>query len=230
MSVYEFLFGDQDLDEVMLDVDFPQGGPLDTGRARMWEGNAQEAANVVAGALEPWASFIVALARKSQGQSPVRQLRSVAENGFLEARARLWAWTALRQLGEQPAQVHASEVLGIVVEVPVDDGLDVFAAYSDGSVRYLNHAGRLVARETAQGPDASVVKVLGDAFPLLSISPAPRDKDAPPPEPGTIRFVALSARGLHTLDVKSADVEPSGQWGALFAGLTKLLAEVVQIQ
>jgi len=228
MSVYELLFGDQTIDDVMMDASFPPGGALDAGRSRMWEGQPQEAANLVSGSIEPWASFIVALARQAQGQSPVKQLRSVAENGFLEARPRLWAWTALRKLGEQPAQVHAAEVLGVVAEVPIDGGVDVLSAYADGSVRYLNQAGALFARETSEGPSELVVAVLTEAFPLLSVPPAPRDPEAPPPEPKNVRITALSARGIHRVDLPDSAIAKGGSHQKLFTALTRLLADTAQ--
>lgn len=59
----------------------------------------------------------------------------------------MWAWTALRALGERPSAMHEGEVLGVVVEVPVDEGVDVLAAYADGRVRFLGSAGQIVVRE-----------------------------------------------------------------------------------
>src|SRR5690349_15588199 len=131
MTPYQMLFADQDLSEVLMEAEFPSGSKLDAARARMWEGDVEETTALAKGAEEPWASFVIALARANAGGAPQPQLRAVAEDAFAEPRARLWAWTALRKLGEKPAPVFAQEVLGCVVEVPVDGGLDVLAAYSD---------------------------------------------------------------------------------------------------
>ena len=46
-----------------------------------------------------------------------------------------------RDHGIVPDAAIASEVLGVVVEVPIERSHDALAAYADGSVRYLNHAG-----------------------------------------------------------------------------------------
>jgi hypothetical protein len=228
MNIYEMLFADQDLDELLLEVDLPAGGPLDVARARLWEGSYQDTARLAAGGTEPWASFIAATARSRAGQDPKRILLGIAEDSFQESRARLWAWTALRKAGERPSAVHADEVLGLVLEVPMEGKLDVLAAYADGGVRFLGYADQLVIREAGGQPSPTVAKVLAEAQALLSIPPAPRAKDAPAPPPDKLRMSALSARGIHTAEVPWAEVEPGGEYGALFAAATKLLDEVTR--
>ena len=37
--------------------------------------------------------------------------------------------------------VPKQELLGAIIEVPLDEGLDVLAAYVDGTVRYINQTG-----------------------------------------------------------------------------------------
>lgn len=228
MTPYELLFADQELSEVLLAADFPAGSKLDAARARMWEGNVAETSALAQGAPEPWASFLVALARLNAGGQPQPQLRAVAENAFAEARPRLWAWSALRKLGEKPTAVFAQEVLGCIVEVPVDGGLDVLAAYADGSSRFLGHADQLVVREADQAPSAKVSALLAEGYPLLSVPPKPRDKAAPPPEPDQVRITVLSANGVHRIDAKMADVESGGRYERLFVAAIELLREVTE--
>jgi hypothetical protein len=225
MNPYDALFADQDLADVVLEAEFPAGSKLDVARARMWEGKPQETASLASGAGEPWASFVVGLAQMNAGQSPTR-IKGVAEDAFQEARARAWAWTALRKLGEKPAPMYQQEVLGVVVEVPVDDGLDVLAAYTDGSVRFLGHADQLIVREADGKPDAKVAALVSQAHALLASPPAPRDKAAPPPPPEAVRFTALSANGLHRVEVPWKEVEKGGKYEPLFAAAVDLLREV----
>ena len=45
-------------------------------------------------------------------------------------------------LGEQPSD--PARLYGVVVDMPVDDGLDTLAGYADGSCRYVNHSGKVL--------------------------------------------------------------------------------------
>jgi hypothetical protein len=38
---------------------------------------------------------------------------------------------------------------GVVLDVPIDDGLDTLAAYADGTARYINHSGRTIIWEVS---------------------------------------------------------------------------------
>ncbi len=228
MTPYEMLFADQDLAEVLLAAEFPSGSKLDAARARMWEGDAQETASFAQGAPEPWASFLIALARLNAGGAPQPQLRAVAEDAFQEARPRLWAWTALRKLGEKPAPVFAQELLGIIVELMVDGGLDVLATYADGSIRFLGHADQLLAREADGQPTPAAAALLSEAYPLLAIPPKPRDKAAEPPPPDHVRLTALSASGVHQVEVPMADINDGGRYERLFKAATVVLQEITE--
>jgi hypothetical protein len=85
------------------------------------------------------ASALVDAGKKAEA---VSKLRSVLETPMLETRLQLWAWTALRELGEKPDPKFAFEVLGAIIEMPSGDGYDTLAAYVDGSARYLNFSGK----------------------------------------------------------------------------------------
>jgi hypothetical protein len=57
----------------------------------------------------------------------------------LEPRHYLQAYSQLRQLGFDTPSERAKDVLGVVVEVGTDDGLDLVAAYADHHARYFNY-------------------------------------------------------------------------------------------
>ncbi len=95
---------------------------------------------------QPWDGFVRARQHLADGDQDlaIREwaaLETRAGFGLVESRHLLQAWHFLRSVGVQPDASIAGEVLGVVVEVTVDDAHDVLAAYADGSVRYLNHAG-----------------------------------------------------------------------------------------
>src|SRR5215472_12275269 len=102
---------------------------------------------------EPWASLAMARDALAAGASPVaiEHLKAVTAMAGLESRHYLEAWHALRELDVLvPADV-SKLVLGVVVEVSLPEGLDVLAAYADGSARYLNWSGAAVVWDAPDG-------------------------------------------------------------------------------
>ena len=95
------------------------------------------------GGTQPWASFADALADISSGQqqAAISRLQSVLATTGLESRMYLQAWAALREAGHAPAAEQGKQLLGVVVEVALPGGVDLVAAYADGSARYWNYSG-----------------------------------------------------------------------------------------
>ena len=225
MNIYQQLFADQPLEDLLIDCEFPPGSKLDVARARMWEGNATEASLVAAGGQEPWASFIGACARMRAGLSAKHTLLPIAEDANRDSRARLWAWSALRKVGEKPSAVFAGEALGFVIEVPMDGKIDVLAVYADGCIRFLGAAGQLIIREGDPLSDKAN-KVMLEAQRLLAIPPTARDANAPGPPPDKVRMSSLSATGVHKVEVPWADVESGAPYAPLFDAALRLFEEV----
>jgi hypothetical protein len=224
MELYDALFADQELDDLVLEIELKPDGPLYAARARLWEGQYQDAATLAAGKGEPWSSFIVSAARIKGGLSAQRTLAFVADNPDFESRMRLWAFTALRKTGYQPTALQSADVMGLVLEVPMEDSEDALATYADGSSRLLGYAGNIVIREPADDTRSLVDDVLAKAQPLLAVPPAPRSRRPLPAD--KVRFTALSAMGLHTIDVPWSDVEPPGRYADLFTAAAKLLGRI----
>jgi len=99
----------------------------------------------------------IADAAKLAGEGKLEEakglLRSIAHIPGMETRTHLWVWSALRELFEQPDPKTGTEILGVVIEIPMDGGYDTLAAYQDGTARYLNFSGRAVFWDA---PDASI--------------------------------------------------------------------------
>ena len=71
-------------------------------------------------------------------------LTEIAQNIKEESRVRALAYNRLRAEGYA---IPTKEVLGVIIEVPLKQGLDVLAAYSDGRVRYFNQSGEIAIFE-----------------------------------------------------------------------------------
>jgi hypothetical protein len=88
-------------------------------------------------------------------------LRKVAEDRSLDSRVRAVAWNKVVFLGGQIDE-QRKELLGVIVEIGTDNGLDVLAAFADGSVRYINHSGGLLVWEKLDDPTSR--ELINDLF------------------------------------------------------------------
>lgn len=106
-----------------------------------------------------WMLLTEAAAHMRQGEAEraVKLLLEVVAASNIETRISLWSWTALRRLGVHPKSHEADEIKGIVVQVPMENGIDVLAAYVDGTARYVNHSGKVIVWDI---PDASITNTI----------------------------------------------------------------------
>ncbi len=161
--------------------------------------------NEVTGAGEGHVAHFVAaknaLAAGDQSTA-IEHLQKVTEMPGLESRIYLAAWYNLDLLGVAPPPNTGQKVLGVVLEIWMDKGLDVLAAYEDGSARYVNFTGAAVIWD-APGTDAIIEQKLRH---LLAVGQevAPRIgpwdgkcKRPAPPEYGQIRLNMLTPIGIH---------------------------------
>ena len=149
---------------------------------------------------EPWDTFVRArrLQRSGDIAGAVEAWRAIAAMPGLESRHDAQAWHFLRQAGIAPPTAEAKRVLGVVVEVGMDQGEDLVAAYADRSARYFNYSGAAVIWEH---PDASLDgQVLGlvEAGQVLAGKIGPWNGPRPPPvQRGEVRVNLLTPSGLH---------------------------------
>jgi len=134
----ELLFCDQTLDDLLtsLDEDPASGGAwmlLSKSAEHMRQGEVERAAEV---------------------------LLEVVANPKMETRILLWSWAALRCLGSQPKSPQVDDIKGVVIQVPMESGVDVLAAYADGTARYVNHGGKVIVWEITDATIAAIIRKL----------------------------------------------------------------------
>jgi hypothetical protein len=116
----------------------------------------------------------------------------------LEPRLYLQAWHFLRQNGQQPPPDVAKQVLGIVIEVGLPNGVDLLAAYPDHSARYYNYSGAGVIWEHPDGSLDSAIDQLLVASKTIVDKIGPWEKSRPTPPPrDQARLNFLTPSGLH---------------------------------
>jgi hypothetical protein len=175
IDIREVLFGDEPLEKV---ASYAQG----------LEGE------------NPWAHFATAHQQLVAGDSPgtIRALKKILKMKGLEARLYLQAWHCLRALEQYPRIDQAREIQGMVVEVALERGLDIIAAYADGSARYFNYSGAAIVWDIQDAEiDRMVTELLTVGQSLVDIS-EPWDGPRPSAPPiGMVRVNALTFGGLH---------------------------------
>jgi hypothetical protein len=120
-------------------------------------------------------------------------LAALAADPSQEGRIRYLATQKLRNAGQR---VPLKQLFGVIVEMPLEGGLDTLAAYSDGSVRYINQTGRMTLAEPSAGLDEQVGNLLSVARPVVkAIGPWGKPR-LPPPAQGDIRLSFLVSDGL----------------------------------
>jgi hypothetical protein len=159
------------------------------------------------------------------GQDPVK-IAALANDTATESRVRAIAFTWLRTHGhETPKGV----VLGVIVEVPLNRGLDVLATYADGSIRYINQTGKMVIVEPGGIPvaDQQAKRLIELAQPVVArIGPWDKERLSPPTKPN-IRITFVVSNGLHFGEGPFEVMERDPLAGPLVQQATRLMALVI---
>jgi hypothetical protein len=149
---------------------------------------------------EPWSSFVRASEVVESGNpaGALTILLGITQQKGLESRQYLQAWSALREhLGSSPGAPLGNQVLGVVVEVRLDEGLDVVAAYADHTARYLNQGGGGVVWEASDSTMNPAIDRMIAAGEKVALRVGPLDTPhLPPPPSGMARVSVLTPRGI----------------------------------
>ncbi len=181
---------------------------------------------------EPWASFVkarAAIERNNQAEA-IQLWQQIAAMPDLEARHYLQAWHFLRQNGVQPPDDQAKTVYGVVVEVSMPKGLDLLAAYQDGSARYYNFSGAAVIWEHPNDSlDEAINALLAAGRAVVDMIGLWEGARPPAPTGGAARLNMLTPGGLYfgqgPMHMLSAD--PKGK--LLLGTATSLMTKMTQL-
>ena len=183
-------------------------------------------------AAEPWSSFVRARNLLDGGDKPsaIKAYQAITETAGLESRQYLQAWHFLRQLGVNPPAEKAKIVYGVVVEVGLEKGVDILAAYTDYTARYLNFSG---AGEIWERPNSSLdgqIQALLEAGQKVANVIGPWEQERPEaPTNGNVRLNMLTPGGLHFGygGFKTLSNDPMGK--SLIDPATQLMLKLTQL-
>jgi len=180
---------------------------------------------------EPWDAFVAAREDLASGREAqaIERLEAIVETPGLESRHTLQAWHFLRQLGVAPPDGEAKGVYGVVVEVTLEEGTDIVAAYADHTARYFNYSGAGVIWE---GPDDSLDAAIDDllgAGERIIQRIGPWDEARPPVPPrGQARVSMLTPSGLHFGQAPFDVLMRDEMGGPILAAATRLMQALIE--
>ncbi len=221
------LFPDWDLESLLLNVDPTREDDFSFVVASIQAGQLVEAEEWLANEIEryPWVLMAAAHVKLKMEETAEagRLLRAVTLISN-EARLRLWAWHNLRQLGKYPSPDLARQALGVIIEVPFQERMDVLAAYADGTARYINHQGGMIVWDrTDETITPLVMNVIREALPVGAPQEDRLDDPIPPEE---VRLSVLTPGGIHVWQGVAAENLPLTK---MFAHMADLLRALVQM-
>jgi hypothetical protein len=160
-------------------------------------------------------------------EPPTARLMEIAEDASGEGRVRAMAYHRLRAKG---CAVPSKQLLGAIVEVALKDGLDVLAAFSDGSVRYFNHSGKAAIFEGQGNPVEAHAKDLLASCQCVVEKIGAWDKPRlPPPKMGNVRLTFLVSDGLCFGEGPFNVLQRDGMAGPVLAKAANLLQRAVSL-
>ena len=154
------------------------------------------------------------------------EIGKIAEDHNQESRVRILAFNILR---ENKLPVPPKQLLGVIVEIPLDGGLDVVAAYQDGRARYINQTGKMAIFEG--GPpeiEAKAKALVASAVPTVNAI-GPWDKERlPPPVKGMARMTFLVSDGLYFGEGPFAQLQNNSMASSIIKSASELLLLAVK--
>jgi hypothetical protein len=149
-------------------------------------------------------------------------LRALADADGADSRLRALAAQRLLQSGQASSTAFIS--FGVLLEVPLPDGLEVLAAYTDGAVRYLDRDGRATVYDHGP-PDVRelAAEAVDHAQARALRLPPWNGSRLPPPRVGDVRVSVLGSDGLRFVQGTFASLQKDPDTAALVSSAARLL-------
>lgn len=157
------------------------------------------------------------------------QLLEIATDPGVASRLRVIAFRRLR--AAEPTDSSAATalpLLGVIVEIGLEGGTDTLAAYSDGGVRYLNHAGPMVIVDDGRVFAREVGALLGAAGPLVAAIGPWTGARLPSVGAGVARLSFLVGDQLYFGQGPIDALATDARGGPVLAAATTLVGAVMQ--
>jgi hypothetical protein len=151
-------------------------------------------------------------------------LQALANDAASEGRHRYLAYARLRALKHE---VTPKVLLGVIVEYPLNGGLDTIAAFSDGGVRYINYTGKMAVFEGTKELDPFVKSLFAASAPAVAHHGPWEAPRKPPPGAGDVRITFLVSDGLYFGEGPMSDMDREASAGPILYSAARLLQKAV---
>ena len=125
----------------------------------------------------------------------ISELKEITSREDIESRVKILAYNRLKAFGEK---IEKKDLLAVTVEVGLENGLDVLAAFRDGTARYINQSGKIIIWETVTEESQAITTDLftKSADIVAKIGPW-NEARRPRPAKGMVRITFLVSDGLY---------------------------------
>jgi hypothetical protein len=153
-------------------------------------------------------------------------LQKVIADESIETRVKLLAYRLLSAIGQPVTQ---KELLGVVIEVGLENGLDTLAAYKDGTARYINHSGKMIVWEADNARAELLIDTLFEKSQEVVAKIGAWEKSRLP-APGTdnVRLSFLVSDGLYFGQGPFDVLEADAMGGPVIHAATQLMIFLTQ--
>ena len=160
------------------------------------------------------------------GNADNDQLREILHDPALETRPKILAARVLEENGVvEPVRC----VMGVVVEAGLPDGLDVVAAYEDGTARYINFSEKIIIWDTPTEESEALITELFNAGVAVVNNIGPWEGPRKPaPASGTIRLNFLVSDGLYFGEEPFEVLQTDPMGGPVIAVAVKLMSYLIR--
>jgi hypothetical protein len=128
--------------------------------------------------------------------SSITELQKVIDDSTADPRVKILAYNKQLASGHKP---NKKELLAVIIEVGLDDGLDVLASFNNGTARYINQTGKMIIWETTTDKIANeLTKTLFSNSQNVVNQIGPWNKPRRPhPTKNNVRLTFLVSDGLY---------------------------------
>ncbi|MVN90552.1 hypothetical protein [Mucilaginibacter aquatilis] len=123
------------------------------------------------------------------------EVNNIIQNDNIESRIKILAYRILSANG---MVIDDKELLAVIVEVGLDDGLDVLASFKDGTARYINQSGKILIWENIDNTSINLTESLFERSNIIVNQIGPwNEPRRSHPEKGMVRISFLVSDKLY---------------------------------
>ena len=127
--------------------------------------------------------------------STISDLQKIIDDSSSDSRLKVLSYNRQLANGHMPDK---KELLAVIVEVGLDNGLDALASFNDGTARYINQTGNILVWETTDEKSKELTQDLflksQNIINQIGVWDKPR---RPAPTKGNVRITFLVSDGLY---------------------------------